>query len=414
MSDNILLIAAVEIALLLLVLCVVLIIQNRSLRQLVQKLKTKAQDVIGELKKAKHSQQVTEPESESFSYVDYVERELNDTIEHHNNLNSNQPIALDIEPGTPLPYRAAALRHAILLAEKDGFAQSDTLDWQALRSRYDQIFRFHEDFPAEASGTDENYDELHKDLQNAKKRISNLEKFKQLYFDLEEQWKASQADATHAMNNLNTIASELDSSGRLNSALDEYQASFDGLSNIFNSSLAGDVIELGSTEGSGVSEEVKQLRAVAADQHRIIQGLQKQLTTAATQTERESVVEGLQTELQKQARFIQESETCIQLLEDELNSAHHDLEQLRSKTNLIPDLKTELVGLRKEHDATELKYHAAISENRKLQKYIKENMANRSQGGDGDESTKLKKQLSELVERYNDLEERFLDLKMQQ
>lgn len=415
-STNVLLIASAEFALLLLVVCVVLVIQNRSLRKMVNQLKEKARDVISELKATKRTlaeADKAEPETaESLSYVDYVERALNETVEHHGSLNSNQPIALDIEPGTPLPHRTAALRHAIMLAEKDAFGRSEVLDWKVLRSRYDQIFSFHEDFQAEDNN--ENFDEIHTELQNAKKRISNLEKFKQLYFDLEEQWKNSQENAQHAFNNLTTLASGLDESGKLGHALDEYQSSYDGLSTLFHKASGNDSLVLGSTESSGASEEVKQLRNVAADQHRIIQGLQKQLMNANTDSERESVVNGLQTELQKQARFIQESETCIQLLEDELSTTCHELEQLRTKSNQVPELKTELVNLRKQSDELELKYHTTLSENRKLQKQMKEHSSGASPKGSNDDSVKLKKELSDLVERYSDLEERFLDLKMQQ
>jgi len=391
-STNVLLIASAEFALLLLVVCVVLVIQNRSLRKMVNQLKEKARDVISELKATKRTlaeADKAEPETaESLSYVDYVERALNETVEHHGSLNSNQPIALDIEPGTPLPHRTAALRHAIMLAEKDAFGRSEV--------------------------NNENFDEIHTELQNAKKRISNLEKFKQLYFDLEEQWKNSQENAQHAFNNLTTLASGLDESGKLGHALDEYQSSYDGLSTLFHKASGNDSLVLGSTESSGASEEVKQLRNVAADQHRIIQGLQKQLMNANTDSERESVVNGLQTELQKQARFIQESETCIQLLEDELSTTCHELEQLRTKSNQVPELKTELVNLRKQSDELELKYHTTLSENRKLQKQMKEHSSGASPKGSNDDSVKLKKELSDLVERYSDLEERFLDLKMQQ
>ena len=130
--------------------------------------------------------------------------------------------------------------------------------------------------------------------------------------------------------------------------------------------------------------------------------------------ERESVVNGLQNELQKQARFIQESETCIQLLEDELNTANSELERLRQKANQISELKTDLVGMRKYGDELELKYHSALSENRMLQKQLKELVANSGSSVNDEEASRLKKELSGLIERYNELEERYLDLKMQQ
>ena len=422
-APNILLIVVAEIAVLLLVVCIVLIFQNRSLRNLVNQLKEKAQGVIRELKKtrqelaeAEKAAESATPESDgtdtaaSLSYLDYVDEEISKTLEHHGTLNSNQPIALDIEPGTPLPFRTAALRHAIMMAEKEAFGRNKKLDWQVLRERYDQLFRYHDEFEPESNNDD--YDELHTELQNAKKRISNLERFKQLYFDLEEQWNNSKNEAKTAFDNLTTIASELDDSGRLESAINDYNESYNGLSELFGSVSDEGLRTAG--EGVGVSEEVKHLRTVAADQHRIIEGLQKQLMNVSSNEERESVVNGLQNELQKQARFIQESETCIQLLEDELNTANSELERLRQKANQISELKTDLVGMRKYGDELELKYHSALSENRMLQKQLKELVANSGSSVNDEEASRLKKELSGLIERYNELEERYLDLKMQQ
>jgi len=413
-SSNIFLIIAAEIALLLLVVCIFLGVQNRSLKKLIEQLKGKAKSLLDEVKKLKQeakNQSEGAAGADSSSYLNYVEEKLAETIEHHGTLNSNQPIALDIEPGSPLPHRTAALRHAIMLAEKDAYSEGDSVNWRVLRERYDHIFSFYEDFQTENTNNSAEFDELHSELQSAKKRISNLEKFKQLYFDLEEQWNNSKADAAHALNNLSVIASEMDETGQFNQALDDYHASYDGVSALFDAnSTTQVVIEPG--EGLEVSEEVKQLRSVAADQHRIIQGLRDQLMNANNDSEREHLVNDLQNELQKQARFIQESETCIQLLEDELNGALSELEQLKAKNNQLPRLKTELVSLRKESDALELKYHNVVSDNRRLQKQMKE-FAAAKPAADAGEASKLKKQLSALADRYNDLEERFLDLKMQ-
>ena len=70
--------------------------------------------------------------------------------------------------------------------------------------------------------------------------------------------------------------------------------------------------------------------------------------------------------------------------------------------------------MRKYGDELELKYHSALSENRMLQKQLKELVANSGSSVNDEEASRLKKELSGLIERYNELEERYLDLKMQQ
>jgi predicted nucleic acid-binding Zn-ribbon protein len=60
----------------------------------------------------------------------------------------------------------------------------------------------------------------------------------------------------------------------------------------------------------------------------------------------------------------------------------------------------------------ELKYHTAVSENRKLQKKLKENKSSLAPANSA-EVTKLQNELNEMSKRYNELEEKFLDLKLQ-
>ena len=422
-SSNILLIVSAEVAVVLLLICLFLAVQNRSLRNLVAQLKSKAQELVQEIKKSRANTskpQQAETVESTLSYLDYIETQIQHTLQHHESLNSNQDIALDIEPGTPLPHRTASLRHALLLAEKECFSQIDSKsepNWRNLRSRYDQIFSFLEDFPSETeeAPSNEELQTVQTELENARKRVKNLEKFKNLYFDIEEKFKESQKNAQNKYEDLSSMASELDSSGKLNNALSDYHSSYNSISNTLDQGIEGlSQNDSLTPHGSQNSGEIEHLRNVAADQHRIISELERQLRDASSEEERTQIVEGLQTELQKQLRFVQESETCIQLLEDELNIALRDAEQVKSRLNQLPQLKSELHSLRKQHDQVDLKNHTLISENRKLQKRIKEFGSAPKTSVDGGDAAKLRKELNDMEGRYNELEEKFLDLKLQQ
>lgn len=429
-SSNMMLIVAAEIALLLLVICIFLVVQNRSLRQLIAQMKEKAQGLIKELKQAKldtqHLQQESSAQVEDnshpqSSYLDFIEEQIELTRNHHSNLNSSQDIVLDIAPEAPLVHRTPALRHAMLLAEKNAIGliqNNESPDWEELGKRYETIFNFYEDFSEEAGDNNSGEAEAIKaELENAQKRVANLEKFKKLYFELEEKWEDSKKEAESHFEHLTSMTENLENGEAVHSALQKYHQSYNDFADILETGIDTPDILATNTKSNalGVAAEVKQLRAVAADQHRIIEGLQKQLMSASTDDERHNAVAGLQSELQKQMRFAKESETCIQLLEDELNSAHVEIDAMRSKLSKLPEIKSDYIDLRRQYDELEMKYHAGITENRKLQKKLQS--SNNSQASDAAsaaEAARLRMELAEVAAKYNDLEEKFLDLKLQQ
>ena len=417
-EPNFLLIAAAEVAFLLLALCIFLFIKNRSLSKLVSQLRDKAKSLMLELKRIKaEGQSGASGDEEHASYIEFIEQELEKTLAHHDSLDSDQDISLDISPETDLPKRTAALRHALLLAEKEGFSKIEHKkgpNWTHLRLRYEQLFSYYEDFNNDDELIDSTeLDTLKSELENAKNRVKNLEKFKSLYFDLEEKWKDSKTAAQAHYEDLSNMASQLETTQEFDQALENYHASYNGFSEAMDKGPDGAVIaaSTGNFDPRN-SHELQQLRTVAADQHKIIEGLQRKLRDAASDQEKREVVESLQDELQKQMRFVQESETCIQLLEDELNTANQDLEQLKARLGKLPEIKQDLIDIRNQYDELEIKFHSTQSENRKLQKMLKQKSA--SPAGASAEEMKLRKELSEMSSRYNELEEKFLDLKLQQ
>jgi len=412
-SKDLIFIGIAEVTLLLLVICAVLILQNRSLRQTLHKLKERVAKVMSDLHKARASSAQAAGQGGT-NYREFVDSQLKMAIQHHKSLGSNQDIALDLEPGTPLPQRAAALRYALLIAEKEAFNKRDGKqepDWDLLRQRYSQIFDYHTDF-AGVAGSGASAEELamiKHELDNAKKRAKNLEKFKELYLTLEEKWEESSAEAKTHFDTLSMLAAQLDNPNEFEAVLDKYNTVYADISELIGRG-ADEAAERTGADGS--SDEVKRLREVATEQHKIISTLQKQLTEATTEQEKNEVVIGLQGELHKQIRFVQESETCIQLLEDELHTANKEIEQLKTRALKVQNLKAEMLELRKSNDELDLKVQTLGVENRKLQKRLQE--IGSSPKVDAGESLRLRKELAEMEARYNDLEEKFLDLKLQQ
>lgn len=413
LTSNVAILAAAEIALLFLVISVVLLIKNRALRKLVSKLQARLEQIVEDLKVARALKKEPVPTAPTITYATHIEKQLNFTKEYHEDQKPSQDISLDIDPTIPLPRRAAALRHAILLAEKESSANTpnNLPNWDTLNKRYEAIFSFYDDYstPSEETGGQEEIDALNSELTTAKKRINNLEKFKQLYNELEATLKDCKTTAQTHFNRLSEMASEVSDTEAFESSLAAYHSSYDAISSIIETGI--DVPA--AKRGEDSSGEIRHLRAVAADQHKIITGLQKKLRDMSSDEERAEVVEELQVELNRQIRFAQESETCIQLMEDELQNANKEIEQLTSKLGKVGELKMELIETRAQNEQMRDQLFKLKTDNRKLRQKADE-MAKRPAEKNGEDSTALKKELADLQAMYADLEEKFLDLKLQE
>lgn len=408
-SHFILIFVAEALAVCLFIIGLVLL-KNRKLRNLITQLQARLKELAANQKNAVIPPPA--PPQPELSYSDRLDEQLAATKEHHDSLDSHQDIALDLDPDSPLARRTAALRYALLVAEREATADAQT-NWEILASRYQQLLSFNEDYAPQTDATDtqpqEDLDQIKDELQQAKKRITNLERFKAMYFELEELWEKCKDKADEHYNELRSMAAKTEQPEDFTSLLEQYHSSY---------AEFGETLEAGGQESAvgapadSQLHELRRLRSVAADQHRIISELQHQLNTSSAAEEKAVIVESLQIELSKQARFLKESETCIQLMEDELASANNQLLQLRDKANRAAQLKSEVNRLKKASDDHEKTVESLQQENRRLAKKIK--LAQEAPPEDNQEARALRKQVNALQSKYNDLEEKFLNLKLKE
>ncbi|SMF35073.1 hypothetical protein SAMN02745866_02226 [Alteromonadaceae bacterium Bs31] len=413
LGSNLMLIVAMEVSVLFLLLCLYLLFQNRKLRRTIGLLHGRMEQLVKDLRTARIAAKAENQSAKSSeTYKHFLNEHIQAVRKHHEDLESDRDIVLDIDPATPSSRRAAALRYAVLMAEKEATAKSggNSADWKLLERKYEQLFNFNQQYAAEPSATDgSELEELREGLASAKKRINNLERFKTLYFDLEEKWENCKDTAKSHFNTLTQLTESAENSEEIAGALHAYHTSYAEVGALIEDAAEGETILSGASIDS--SGEIKHLRAVAADQHKIITELQRKLQEANTVEAQAAVVDELQEQLQKQVRFVQESETCIQLMEDELGNANTELEQLRSRLNVLPQLKTNLKDLRDQNDDYEMQVYTLKSENRRLKSKLQS--AGDSPPQDDGEVRKLKKEISAAEARYAELEEKFLDLKLQ-
>ncbi len=409
-ADNFLLILTLEALAVCLFVIALLILKNRKLRTILGKFKDKVKELRQQIRKASTppAPPPSPPPPEKY-YKDMLSEQLALTKDYHHSLGTRQDIALDLDSDSPLPRRTAALRHALLIAEIEATATSD-INWDFLSNRYQQILSFNkdDDEALDTLSTEEDLQQAQAELEQARKRINNLERFKALYLDLEERWEQCKGEASSHYTELKNLAAKSLQSEDFDTLLENYRESYNDVGALIEQG----VIETIKPQADGEKHfvELQHLRSVAADQHRIITELKEKLSQADTEQEKQEAVETLQQELNKQARFLQESETCIQLMEDELETANNEVNLLRNKLSKLPEIKSQLKDLQSKVDQSETLVDSLKTENRRLSKKLK--LTQEAPPEDSEEIRRLRKEYTTLQGKYNDLEEKFLDLKL--
>lgn len=409
---------AIEIYIALLIATIILLIYSFKQKKIIRRQQDKMREMIDIIKNSEAPIQTpTKP------YKQFVYEQLEFTQDRFNLLAPRSDIAAIQPSDGPLNQRIVALRYAFLRAEELGTTaiQGSEGYWDIFQQTLEPLLQ---QDPAPALDTineiDLNIDS--DELETYKKRVENLEKFKKLFFDLEKRWNEAQANAQGYYNELYTMANGVEDKERYEYLLGQYGESFNSMSeHIYSTSSAitGQPMENKTIniirQDPRAAEEITKLRNVAADQYRVISSLQRKLEEAVTAEEKDLVIKELEQQLERQRRFVQESDTCVQLLEEELNKANekiaqqeelidsdHHLEEenqriketLHSFTQESKDLLVNLEELEKEND--QLK---TDREQRPIAEYEPAN------------TQQFQTEMSELRKQYAELEERYLELK---
>jgi hypothetical protein len=313
---------------------------------------------------------------------------------------------------------------------------------------------------------------LRESLANQTRHIENLEKFKKLFFDTEEKWRSATALADQYHQQLLARTQELGDSG-----IDELLTQYSNAYGNFGAELADDrgeargathVIEI-TTERPSVGravianqEEMLRLRNMAIDQHRMIVSLRQQLDSADSLEKKDAAIAELHKQLERHERFLKESDICAKQVEAELErtlTRNHELEQqlrivqedVDSGARQIQEelartlvanqsLEQQLIELKQQgggleasgeemeqlkkiiedftHQSCEML--GAIEQLEQEARGLREQLEGGAGGGSGEESSALQqlaeaeRELLSLQAQHVELEERYLELKVQQ
>jgi hypothetical protein len=408
---------AVEIYAVLFLVTIILLLHARKLKLLIKRQQDKLLELLREKKLVKKSPAAAPP-NPTQSYKNYLHDVIEATMTQYALTFPNNDIGAEHAVSSPALQRILALRYAYLRAEELG--TTEPIGSAEYWSLFQQTLA-----PLLTSMPDIASSNNNEELDTYKKRVENLEKFKRLFFDMEKQWELAQANAKNHYEQLTAMSSEVSNKEHFDDVLQQYHGVYDDIyKTVINNLESPDeprTIHI-TRQDPRAAEEIVKLRNVAADQHRVINQLQRKLMEAKTTTEKELVIDELQQQLQRQIRFVQESETCIQLLEEELSKAHAELsmqdktlsenssigkenqqmkEALHNFSIESKDLMKNFTELKKEHE--KLKHSGA-----NIQSAAEVTSPNK----ESPELKKIQQEHKDLQKNYAELEEKYLTLKL--
>lgn len=420
---NLILAVAIEVYLALLIVAVLLIFYSLKQKKLIRRQQEKLRELIDTIKAANAPAVApTKPYKQLLHEQLAFTQDRFDLVAARSDITAEQPADL------PINQRIAALRYAFLRAEELGTTEVQGSEgyWNMFRQTLEPLLQsipndtdLSLDIELDSSLNTESSDEL----EMYKKRVENLEKFKKLFFDLEKRWNDAQANAEGYYNALYAMADGVADREQYELLLRQYSNSYNEISHYMhdtNAAISGRPVENKTIniirQDPRAAEEIMKLRNVAADQYRIISNLQRKLEEAVTAEEKDLVIKELGQQLQRQVRFVQESDTCVQLLEEELTKANekiavqegmiendHHLEQenqriketLQSFTQESKELLGNLEELEREND--QLKNDLEHTET--------------ETGASSTDLKQIQNEFTELRKQYTELEEKYLELK---
>lgn len=431
-----------ELAVLLLIVCIFLMMHLGKMKKLIAKLEDKIVSLRKSIGKSRNEtkkalKQLAEKETiPSLSFLDYLDTEIDSTRDHHQSLDPGRDIVLDIAPDAPIERQVSALRHAFLIAEKEAryAGDEDSSSWDVLQAKLQQIIQFYESAnPPTAEQEPADDTALTEEITNYKSRIQNLERFKKLFFDMESKWEHSKAQADDYHQQLIAMGKSLGGGEKFDGLLEKYANAYNDIGDLIQSEgsdEAGAEINL-EYSGAGKTiianqEEILRLKNMAVDQHKVITELKKKLLSSSSPEDQQRIVTDLSDQLGQQQRFMQEAETCIQLVENELTRAIDENESLRAQLKSAGSVDSAVTG--EEVERIEAMVKDLTSESKDMLGTIaaleEENSDLKQQlesGGSGDTENvetlksrlgEMQQELLSLQTQHIELEERYLELKM--
>jgi hypothetical protein len=364
---------------------------NGALEAKVIELRRLLKGVRGELKAAR-TDAATQSQQPAPDYGDLIDAQISATRNHHLELNPDRDIVLDMATDASLERRAVSLRHAFLIAEKEAWLASESgreVDWSVLQAKLGQVIQFYEQ-PVPAAPVEDVFPDtdglealdldtdiappdtlpdtgeitaLQEIIENQKRHIENLERFKKLFFEADDKWHRASRQAEQYRQEILAQSRGFNASDEFNALLEKYNqvyVEFGGALSVDGESPRNEsapVIAIDANQPSvgrmviANQEELQRLRNMAVDQHKMILRLRQELEGAHSLEEKDRVISELSKQLERHERFLKESDLCTKQLENELERVLDENHTLKMK---MLELKQQAAETTSESDVEQM------------------------------------------------------------
>lgn len=171
---------------------------------------------------------------------------------------------------------------------------------------------------------------IERDLANGRAQTS--EKFKKMFFDLEKQFDTQQTELDKLKQKSNTISSEHNNfkEGASQNEIEEKL-----ISDVLVNSQTGEAITLDQHEG--IQKELGELKSKSQEQQALIEQLKSELSLSKIDLsapdapdQLKAIEDSATNNVEQLTRSLKESETCMQMIEDELDTAFNKINELEN------------------------------------------------------------------------------------
>jgi hypothetical protein len=408
-----------EIALVLIGVLIAVIVVILKDRKKLKEYSDYLKDVIKKLKKKLQ-------ESEDKQNQERVLALLNALIEHvreqyqvqyGNDIEpSNEENAADDRPSVDKFVFIAGFQ--TMIAELSALENSNEPDvtWEKIKNELTPLFNNYlepilsqQELSETSAATDDN---LEKQLENANKRVDNLEKFKQLYFDLQSKLSKSVVE----IENLNQTISELSDGSEnydaiqsiieKNKALYLEMGQMIGMDKEQHHKSVANKMDYSEAIINERKDEIKRLKGQIAQQFEDIWALQSRLTGGAGgKPDPEALSAGIETI----SRNLKDAEMCIETMDMEIQTLTSEISNLKSqlKEQGSADDETVLLEHKQDVEAKEKMIARFAQESKELMSCI-----TGLEDGNLEQSNKIKEleeKYAKLESDYSSMEAKYLD-----
>ncbi|MBU3070822.1 hypothetical protein KOI40_13420 [Aestuariicella sp. G3-2] len=264
---------------------------------------------------------------------------------------------------------------------------------------------------------------LQKALSDSQRRVENLKQFKTLFLELEEKWQNAQNQAQEYHSQISHLASDTDHKDEFDTLLQGYQAAYEDFSHAFRQQDQSEQPAATVETPIEPSAELERLKSIASNQHNLISELQQRLAVAYSSADKEALIDDLKTQLDQQLRYLNESETCVKLMERELSDAHEQITRLKSHVTSRDhqlrhdkeenrDLRRKLAKLEEEHEQKSLAIQRLKQESEQLVLQMQATLEGQSEGASHKELDQLRSDYEGLQQQYTELESKYLSMRL--